>query len=171
MISFQGILFSVLSQQQLKINNYNLLITLLTFSTLVLNDSPLNGSLFILNANFTKKKIYFSDFYYANKKYMGFSRLLYPDFKKITNTTEMLKKKPCSSQDQKSQVSTGPSTTTHRTCPRSQWFYSLGSRGSFDLFISTALNICGKFLSTMDAGEWELTTFSFQLSLKYGNIK
>lgn len=82
MVSFRGILLSVLSRQQLKINNYNLLITFLTFSTLVLNDPPFNGSLFILNANFTKKKIYFSDFYYANKKYVGFSSLLSPDLKK-----------------------------------------------------------------------------------------
>lgn len=67
----------MLSQQQLKINNYNFFITLVTFSTLVLNDS-----LFILNANFTKKKIYFSDFYYENKKYMGFSSFLSPDLKK-----------------------------------------------------------------------------------------
>lgn len=66
----------------MKINNYNLLITLVTFFTLVLNDSPLNGSLFILNANFTKKKIHVSDFYYESKKYMGFSSLLSPDFKK-----------------------------------------------------------------------------------------
>lgn len=82
MVCFQGILLSVLSQQQLKIYNYyNLLITLVTFFSLVLNDSPLNGSLFILNANFTKKKRYFSDFYYENVKCMGFSSLLSPDLK------------------------------------------------------------------------------------------
>lgn len=69
------------SQQQLKISNYNLLIPLVTFFTLILNDSPLNESPFILNTNFTKKKTYFSDFYYENKKYMGVSSLLAPDFK------------------------------------------------------------------------------------------
>lgn len=57
MISFWGTLLSVISQQQLKANNYNLLVTPVTFFSLVLNGSPLT-----LNANFTKKKIYFSEF-------------------------------------------------------------------------------------------------------------
>lgn len=115
------------SQQQLKIINYNILIPLVTFFTLIVNDSPLNGSLFILNANFMKKKTCFSDFYYANKKYMGVSSLLAPDFKKHKHdwdAEEQAMLKPSSE---------GPSQyspKSYTTCPRSRWFYSLGSRGA-----------------------------------------
>jgi len=82
-VSFRGSLLSVISPQQLKANNYNLFVTLL-FSLI------LNGSPFIVNTNFTKKKIYFFVclFFSENKKYMVFST---SRFKKTKNTTEMLK--------------------------------------------------------------------------------
>lgn len=134
MISFWGTLLSVISQQQLKANNYNLLVTPVTFFSLVLNGSPLT-----LNANFTKKKIYFSEFvffwiswfFFLNKNYFFFQLVvskLFFFFKK--NMTDMLKKKPSSSQVQKSQDSTGPSPTVHTTFPRPHSLYSLGSRGT-----------------------------------------
>lgn len=71
MISFWGTLLSVISQQQLKANNYNLLVTPVTFFSLVLNGSPLT-----LNANFTKKKIYFSEFVFFWKQELCFFQLV-----------------------------------------------------------------------------------------------
>lgn len=125
MVSFWVTLLSVISQQQLKANNYNLLVTPVAFFSLVLNGSPLS-----LNANFTKKKIDFSEFVFFWKQELGFFQPVVSKLFLEKNMTGMLKKKPSSSQVQESQANTGSSPTMHTTFPKPHSHYSLGSRGT-----------------------------------------
>lgn len=114
MVSFWGTLPSVISQQQLKANNYNLLVTLVTFFF----SCTKWLSIYLRCKFYEEENIFFLNLFFSeNKKYMFFSSL-----------TEMLKKKPSASQ-----ASTGPSPTMHTTFPRPHSLYSLGSRRDFDL--------------------------------------
>lgn len=70
---------------------------------------------------------------------------------KKMNMTEMLKK-PSSSQAQKSQTSTGPSSTMHTTFPRPHSLYSLGSGSSFDLSMEHNTKYIWQFCQYRDLG-------------------